>query len=808
MERSGSNKLVLNKNRDLFYAVENTIRVCSINSKTKNYRVTKTIFAPFTIQKLGLNEQGTFLYSTDFKQVVVQNFPKVVNLSKSSCTSTDAYELKGLDPNSHILKIVWHPRIERGLSLIVLEANNLIKYYDLNLSEQPCMIIDLNKEHDFKDQKATSISFGSSANFIGGLTLYIASESSKIYAIYPFVWKKSKISLTKDEADRALAESSAIQNYVNEDFPDSPDDDFGDCIIRQIGFFKLLKAQMRNTPDEVKTNPNGDDFFYYSVAPKCFPSEFVHVQGPIADLKMGKISDLSDIGLNDDIATLLVINNDDTDLTVKYLSQLKPLVMAYGLKRDSMIFKVSEFATFNPVDEDFRSPTPLESISSTGLADEEDKPYSPPEVGFGYVDSDTDDESDATTASSEENKLQLQTIPLFSGKVDQTVRSQRQKDMATFKAQYWLQNFRRMEEISTDIIPNCQFSQLRKIIRSNIDPNRFLIYTPQKVIICSPHDDIDPFADLLINPEDADDSPNLLFDYKLIDFENNNASVTLVEDDLTFTGDYLISAFDESDRTVELYKIKEQEIPLTEKLSLETKDPEIKIESKIRSELLPEIESEKANVKPIQKMNYPLNSDDSNFQALQILNKFSKDSLQQVQIRSSLLIKLNLKISTNLMELKYQIDLLNKLSNISMNETTKARIKEIKDKQMKLNQRLKAVHLKLVSQNESLKLYKPIPLSNEEIEWFKEINKINATTGQSGTGDKEGLAKVVNDLSNQVDYIKKNLNSNSEKKTESLKYTNDLFQIKDIVNKQWSSLNGLKTEINGLIQSLGSEEES
>lgn len=794
------NKLALNQNRDLFYAIGNMIRVCSINSDTKNYRVIKTLFSPFDISEIGLNSSGTFLYSTDYKHIIVQNFPRVFQQAKNVHVSGESYNLKGLDPKSKIVKIIWNLKIKRDLSLVVLEDNNTIKLYDLNVSASPRMVVNLNDHENFKGNKATSISFGSCSNLIGSLSLYITTESSKIFAIYPFVSRHSQICVSKEDIECSLDESYDIADFIRSGINQFNNDDLNVLIDNQINFFKSFDRQREQKPrKEVRIGPNGNEEIYH-VSVKFNSCDHLIVQGPIANLKMGKIKDICDIGMDDDISIMLVINSDVDGFMVKYLAQLKPLIMAYGVKDFDILKNFQELAV--STEENSIPTTSSQQLIGFNQEKVNDKPYQAPRVGFGYVDDDLSSENEeelSTETSEERQSLQLDELP-------QRDKRTTQNNHPVSSANSWINNFQMLDTVGIDIL-DYTIADERKLIRSNIDPNRFLIYTSNKIIICTPDEWIETIVDCIFDSPNAEGTSNsnieICTEYAQFDYNDNNASVVFVEDDLTYTGDYIISAFHEYNKPVELIKIREEELPPIQKLRLGSTEPPLNIESKIVNDLLPEIENELQQLKPINNIKFPIISSSDDSETLQVLNLFSSESLKRIQVFSNMLLRLNLKICTNLLEVKYQINLMNKLLNLSIDDSTKENISRVRRKQVNLNEQLKSLHNKLVKRIEAIKVYKQIPLSDEETKWFKEINQVTNMVGNNNTSNKQGLTKIIGDLNDQVEYIKKQAAKGKPVKGEDdLRYITDLRQIKQIVSDQWNSLSILKDDVDDLIESM------
>lgn len=815
------NRLVVNKNLDLIYAVENTIRFCFINSTNKNYRLLKSTTTPFDIQEIGLNSLGTFLYSTDFKTVVVQDVPTNGDSTPYLHNSKETYELKGLDANSHIKKIIWNDRVARDLSLVVLEDSNFIKLYDLARSESPRITINLNQQPSFQGQKATSISYGSCNNLIGGLTLYITTESSKVFAIYPFVAKKSKICVTKEEVEISLAESYDIETFTHKNFPYPRDDDMSESIAGQIAFFKSLKSQLKS-PAEVRINYNNEEIFYYTVRLKSSSLNDLWVQGPIADLKMGVISDICNIGFNDDISILLVINNDKTNLTVKFLGQLKPLVMRYGIKEDSILIRLQELSMSleskkidqYSEDDDSNNKSVIKLIDDT-------KPYAKPKLGFGYVDSDSEEDiSEPNTAGSEDNtpppsqlliKPKDDPVPKLNQMSYYVPSEDADEEFLQQKSRYWLQNFVNIDQVGIDIL-DYQLSEPRRIIKSNIDPNRFLIYTNDKIIICTPNDWIEQATESLFQLNKHQDNNQKSLEiwnhYSCIDYDTK-INIAFVEDNLTYTGDYVISASFKLDNFVKMVKIKESEPPSIKKLSLEDDEPYVKIETKINNNMLSDIETDLQKIRPISSNKYVVKIGENKTKALETLNEFSNEVLEQIQNFFNILIKLDLKIASNVMEMKFQVDLMKNLSNVSFNdEITRRKITSLKTKQLTLHKRSKLIHNKLIKKMEDIRINKQVPLSAEEKKWFKEINQITSVVGQDNT---IGLTKTVSELDNQVEHIKSNMKfegseSQQMQKIHQLqknwKSISDLRGVKDTLNNQWISLSALKSDVGELLENI------
>ncbi|EGV63246.1 hypothetical protein CANTEDRAFT_94013 [Yamadazyma tenuis ATCC 10573] len=751
--------MVLNENRDIFVAVENAIRMCTINSKSMGYKVLINTYQPFDIVELTMNPQRTFLCSIGKKRVVVQSVPLHIDKCQNFHIPTEKYDLKEI--SAPIVKVLWHSYIAHGLGLVILEATNVIKFYNLRVSDAPLFTLDLKTSECFKNEIATSISFGSLETLTGGLTLYITTESSKIFEISPFVFANSSISTTEREVELALAESIDTLNFIT---ANCDDDDYITRQARlQFNFFNHLQSELcRSNVSGVKTYLNKESFTY-DIKPPSWSLNYKRIQGPLANLQMGTIKDICCLKSNGSIPLLVAINGDKVDLTVKYLAQIRPLVMNFTSADEYLSL---EDAKPESVSFDSKPNVSLIIANTVDSINEPEKQtYKVPKIGFGYID---DDGSDDDCDSNGTNTIAKQTLN---------------------KPELFFIN-----EVLIEIISDCSLSSKRKIILSSVDPHRFLISTEHKTVVSTLSDWVGILPD----------TPGIEIQnhYSVVENDDASSGVTLIRDDISFTGDYLINFHDKGKKDVNVVKVSSppELNPLiykfdTLKLKNEEKE-QVVVDSKLNSNLLVEIESDLKKVKKISEIKYRVGSSDESVEILQKVNEFSTESLSIISIYESLLMKLCLQMKTNLLELQYQNELVGNISNIDAKKEHSAKIKKLIEKEDALINKSKSLHQKLVKRIEAIKVHRQVPLSENEKKWFQEINDINEKVGNSGT--ESGLYSSVTELKNQVNYIKEHLDF---KPLQDMKVENsrELNRVKALVDSQGNTLTSLKDKVSELM---------
>lgn len=655
-----SNKLVIVKNRDVFYAVENIIRCCTINSQTKNYRILNTV--NFAIEEINGSPQGTYLYATDFKNLIVCEIPdKLYAKENKIITSSYKFNIIGT-----IKKVIWCS-LHRGL--VVLSNDNVVRMYKFE-NPNPILTVDLN---DQVKESVTSISFGSNDNLIGSMTLYITT-SSKVYAIYPFL--PEDIDTDVESIDLAIKETNELLKYVSSLYER---DDLIKSIEDQLNLLKFMKDE-----GKVKSNLNKP----------C-------VQGPLIDLEM-KINDISLIGSNKNVSMLAVVGNEDT--TIKYLSQLKPLVMKFE-NSSSLVSHI---------------------YGNEIITKDVHEHYEKPSQGFGYIDdSESDDEEE--------------------------------------EFHFWKNNFISIDLLTTDILN--ETIKDPKIILTD----KLLIKGSNGSVIMS-NDWIKMFYNYL--------SYDIVNCYQFI---TQTESIALISDDITFTGDYVITINNDKP---ELNKISEPEI-INDKLIL--KDTVIEVKNDRPQDTL--IEQIEAMTKSLTNINIDtINDKDDDLSLLKKVNSFSVDSIKKIVQYSKILITLNYKVTNEIKELTNQVHLLEDIKVIEISDEKLKKLDTLKSRQKDLSVRLKKLHSKLTNKIEEIKIQKNVPLSNTEQAWVQEIEVLT----------KNDPSKNIKDLENQVNLIKSKFNQRLESKIS----VKELALLKNIFKDQSDRLNGLKNSFESLISDV------
>lgn len=747
LNASGGNLLAVNANKDLFVAIENTIRCCTINSKSSNYKILVSNNTPFDIKEIGLNPSGRLIYSTDFYDVIVQDFPSDINNSKAVNKSSLDVKLKGLE--GKIKKIAWCAYGVNQMSIAILQEGNIVSLYDLNTGESPVLRVKLSDIELFKDEIATSITFGSSANVQGGLTLYISTKSAQIYAIYPFTGKE--IWVTREEVEIALTDTSGALIYLKNNYEGSDIEDVLKPVHLQIDYFKRIYSQMNSHTWFGTKLVNGKSVEAYKI--NCPISDTPKVLGPLSSLAMDTISDIQGVGENDQCSLLVAVGAGETELKVEYLTQISPLIMSWP----------KEAPTSSP---SMVLPPPNQPVNSP----EKHLGYKKPQVGFGYIEDEDDDDEDDEPATPDS----------LSAIEDGSI------------LHLW-DTINRLDTVAFDVLSDVSLSTDCKIIPSSVDSSQFLIYSPSKTVYCKPNGWTYQLPD--IRGLDIKNS------YDLIDNGKKSKSVGLITDDITFTGDYLIAHDDylnNDDSTGEIKVIQINEPPQQrESTSIKSKPVEKAIiKSKLDTSLLTEIEHDLMKLGQKRSLSQKISSQDTKVEILDKINKFSVESIDQINSFDTLLMKLNLKVAANLIELNYQVSTYNQMNPKNHTQNNTDKLNALKVRQETLHKRLSQLHTKLAVQVEEIKVNNQTPLSKAEKEWF---NEINAITNKVNKPDSD-LPKLLEDLRAQVDYIKENRAKPSDSLV--INQVKEIKKIKSELSSQYNDLVSLKDQVDELTNKL------
>ncbi|CAI5760745.1 unnamed protein product [Candida verbasci] len=321
------NKLIIRNNQDLFFVSNNVVRCCQINPYTINYKlvnINASNSGYYEIHSILLNQTGNLLAIIGSSQIDIVNLPNNLKIDGSIYVNNSSYKITNI--KGEIKKVIWQSIAQNDCILVVLNDQNQISVFDISKSLNiPQLEVNLTNR---LQGNITSITFGSSKNLIGGLTLYISTDQGVIYSIFPFIAKSTKIATTESAIDIALDDTKSIMSLIQDKFPtnlvDIASSPINKAVLKQFDYFQFLKSQINKgiTYKEVR---NFNKPYELSVVEQSLNGYHdISIQGPL--VSSFKIDDLTSIYDNEQVTLLVSIGENST---INYYAQLNPLLMKF-----------------------------------------------------------------------------------------------------------------------------------------------------------------------------------------------------------------------------------------------------------------------------------------------------------------------------------------------------------------------------------------------------------------------------------------------------------------------------------------------
>ncbi|KAF8002152.1 hypothetical protein HF325_003117 [Metschnikowia pulcherrima] len=265
-----------------------------------------------------------------------------------------------------IKQVLWHPASSRHSQLVVLTETDILLYDIVFSLTLPMLTLPLRQFSQLQGKTVLSITFGSSVNFAGSITLYLSTENGSIYAIYPFTYKSSAISTTKSQLANFVSDwHSCLQSYEERLPPAAAFSSYRAIFNRHSAFMDKIEAILRSPICAEATKSQVLSFNYGQ------DDSLLEFFGPLANTGPG--ARLISTDANDDVSVLASIHRDSSgNVIISHLSQIIPLVIS--------ITEPSRLLT-----------EPLKPVRQPKQP--KDTQYSRPTRGFGFV-VDLDDEDE------------------------------------------------------------------------------------------------------------------------------------------------------------------------------------------------------------------------------------------------------------------------------------------------------------------------------------------------------------------------------------------------------------------------------
>lgn len=727
-------KLVCRNNSDLFYAKENLVRACTVNTYSSNFRILENDYGSYQIKSLEMNSLGTLLALIGDDDLVVLSLPNSINSITDSIIPAKSYKIKNI--GGSIVKVIWQEASTNDCSIVVLNNKSEIKLFDLSISTSiPQCNMSLKENMHFDKEDATSITFGSLDNLQGALTLYIASSKGKIYSVFPFVHKNANLSIKKSSLTKFIKESEYLIRSVEKQNPE--EDSFNlrssvlrKALVKQYEYFSHLSKQLNSNvkPRVEKRNTLSDTPLELYIVGQNLPDTFKPcLQGPMCSVE-NSIEDITNFVASEDVSIISTLSlNNSAEPVLSYFAQLKPLIMKWTEcdEEEDELEKELEI-----------SKTEKLPLITTNI----NLGYRKPAKGFGFID--MDDEPDV------KHELSNSKLPnsAFADDLD-----------------YWNKNFKSLSILSAEVIPVITKSEEIYFDELNRDDSKLCIVLGGKVIIC----DASKWVNDIIGTINRGELSDTLIEssFKSVSDGENINSIVYIKDKVYNTGEYMIILRYKKESNLDIIQISNNFSSISntdlEDASCEyyqayqpilTKEPFEELDH----ELLPIKDFKAANILYGLKMTEINNAKVVGPELLTNLNLLSINTIGHVSKFTKFILHLNFRVLTQVDELKDQIQTVNKLHGDKMKAEKLAEIDEkinnLIEKQEKIDLKTKKIKEKLIESIQRITYSRTLPLSKTEKDWFKEINAVNSELSQD-TKEKDSLIKVMKNLESQVQLL-------------------------------------------------------
>lgn len=705
------NKLVCKDNREIYFANRNCIRYSNVDPKNPNFHILSNPYDKFNIVALEMNNLGTLLASIGEEDLVILSIPSNLQSGLGSTVSTKAHKLRNI--GGKIRKVVWQTVAANDSVVVVLNDRSQIKAYDISVSlDVPVISVDLTLFKQFGNDNALSISFGSLNNLSGALTLYVSTEKSHIYAVYPFLHRSARIATTATAVSDALADTSALISEIEARFPslnmaDTLDSKLMTAAVKQFGFYSHLQKQASTFTFKEVRGVGTTSLYELVVFDNSLPVDYEPVlQGPL-DSGTAPVSDIFHISSNNDLSIIASLSSSpDKNVLIRYHAQLRPLLMHWN-------------------DGDDTPNLPSKPVVKP-------RGYAKPRRGFGFVDL-----SESPEESEEARNEKLA------------------QDRRIKENEFWKNETTVLSTLSRDELPTISEKVFARVF--NAELSKFAVISPQNIIFVDPR----AWVDSILTGLQLDEETFAEASKTYISASSRTEKVLgtiVVADELTQTGDVLVVFRNGSQDNLEVIELKPalaEEGKLTKEKQedkavevgfvqgpLSCKEP---IEELIRSATLLPVESALKLL--------PSGTPKTEMDILEALNKLSSATIEQVARCTSFAIQLNIRMGSEVEVMKAQIQSLNKIleKNIDNSGLVKnsERIAETLRKQKALDNRIENLKSKLMESIQKWRANKSLPISVSEKNWFKEINSVNIEINKDSEERKSLISTVVG-LQSQV----------------------------------------------------------
>lgn len=746
--------IAIKDDSQVFVSFQNVIKAVNIHSQNASI-VVNADSAKFIVNQLVLNKDSSLLASVGSHDICVYDVQLNPDFQGKNLFPLRLFA-GSLKTTTSIKSVLWHPASGLNSELVILTQDKIL-LYDLVMSKNvPVLTIDFKNYPVLKEAGVLSIAFGSSAHFAGSMTLYLSTSTGDIYAIYPFLYLGSKISGTKAAASRFVSEWDATMDSIDGILPDSGDfEEARHPLNHQANFVGSIRLQLE---DSLRLEALGSQVFSWS--PNFHVIDY-KLAGPLAS--MGPNAKILGVCSNDKFSILAAFLSESGKTTIKTYAQINPIVLSFNTAS-------------------LQEPLP----EAPPLAPKPERiVYKKLNKGFGYQE--VLDSTSASNMLQYKAEMKVYKAKLFAHKIKS----------AYF--QFACENFNNLTLLTNDCLQfpfDGSLANSLKLIENSI----FTLRNGDKLLIGD--------ASNLSQKIQFESEVNLEIEYKQknlsLDSKGNGYDFAYIDDVIEGTGGYVVALSPSS--AVSVIQLRPKP-PTIDPLVIMPKHSVPK-EGLISSEL-GSLNADALPAEDLRLIYSGLNAEESSRtidpnNCVKSVYNISSDFLKDLAKHNQYFLAVQIKLGLQVDNLKSQIKILSELSSSQDDSGVYGeRISKVSKRQEMLLKRLGDMRLLIIEKFETCKSKQSLPLSDEERNWFHELNAI---TKKLNVGDEQNpsLNSSVESLKEKVRKVSNNDKKQSEddeiaNSLSKLRLGVSLYNINNILGQELKRVKEIKDTIEGLI---------
>lgn len=746
--------LAINDRAQVVVATSNVVKTTIATANQNYYKVLKGDRTEFEFNDVSFNHKDNLVALVGDRSITIcDTKPKPLYNGRSSDWDTFSFNIGPFE--SSVKAVHWHPMSSEGSVIVVLTETELLLYDVVVSFQKPLVTLKLLNYPKLKNEKVSSVAFGSKHNLAGMITLYLLTESGSVFAIAPLVHGTLKITATKNQITQFAYETKTLLKELRDSFPPSVvlENSQYAALSRQCSFAEALEAQVQlphlrslSGEEMLSVSCKGQDLGY-------------ELQGPLIQVAPG--SKLLQVSSNESFSLLATVHSASSRAVFTYVAQLHPLVMGWKNEKSKLA-------------------PPAKPVRQQLV--EKGRPYRRPSKGFGYfIDSESEeDDGEAewkTKNASYEEQLDLYRLKL---KLHERLNSETQK-LTAVATDETLFTYRPSDQIYFKQAPG----------------SRFLWAGCGQLVVADLDDTVRSLlADNKFEPK-----------YSTFKVSQTATGFSLYNDKLGCLGEYAI-AYSPSD-PVEVFKLKDKSGKKLKK-SLETvKRPTEVPQDDVETGFSPEEISMIIGSKQSKPLPQVTQFDPKDIGMLTQVNELSKSLAERTSDFTKYLLAIQQKIQTQVEVLRFQADNLNQLRNVKGDtekfQKNNEKVEKLVGRQTELFEKTERIRENVLSRLDAARQAQSLPISNAEKSWFKELNHMISILNNDKSESLTSLALQIEDLKQKVTKMSTGVLTESDKANNSIEQLalgNELVRISRLLKAEEKEISTLRSKVDSCHQLL------